>query len=141
MKRKRGFTLVELLAIIVILGIIALIATPMTLNVINSVQKGAAERSAGNYIKAIETTVSASLLSGEEIKDGLYTTDENGAIVKDDKSYSIDISGNVPEVGSTIFISDGKVVAGDELSGVTIIKISGYQVSYDGNNKLVATKK
>ena len=35
MKNKRGFTLSKLLAVIVILAIIALIATPIVLNMIN----------------------------------------------------------------------------------------------------------
>lgn len=38
---KKGFTLVELLAVIVILAVIALIATPTILNMINKAKKGA----------------------------------------------------------------------------------------------------
>ena len=46
MKRKnKGFTLVELLALIVILALIALIATPIILNVINDAKKQAAKDS------------------------------------------------------------------------------------------------
>ena len=47
---KKGFTLVELLAVIVILAIIALIATPLILNVIDNAKKGAAEASANGYM-------------------------------------------------------------------------------------------
>ena len=35
-EKNKGFTLVELLAVIVILALIALIATPIILNVINT---------------------------------------------------------------------------------------------------------
>lgn len=52
---KKGFTLVELLAVIVILAIIALIATPIVLNVINEAQKGADARSVEAFAKAVET--------------------------------------------------------------------------------------
>ena len=45
-KRNKGFTLVELLAVIVILALIALIATPIILNVINDAKKQAAKDSA-----------------------------------------------------------------------------------------------
>ena len=38
--KKKGFTLVELLAVIVILAIIALITTPLILNVIENAKKG-----------------------------------------------------------------------------------------------------
>ena len=37
---KKGFTLVELLAVIVILAVIALIATPIVLNLIKTAKKG-----------------------------------------------------------------------------------------------------
>ena len=39
--KNKAFTLIELLAVILILGIIALIAIPMVLNVIKDAKKGA----------------------------------------------------------------------------------------------------
>ncbi|MDD3392807.1 MAG: prepilin-type N-terminal cleavage/methylation domain-containing protein, partial [Bacilli bacterium] len=51
MKSNKGFTLVELLAVIVILAIIALIATPLIMNIINEAKEGAAKDSAYAYIK------------------------------------------------------------------------------------------
>ncbi len=54
MKNKKGFTLIELLAVIVVLAIIALIATPIVMNTIKNAKKGAAERTADNYIKQVE---------------------------------------------------------------------------------------
>ena len=39
--KKKGFTLVELLAIIVIIGIIALVATPILLKIIREAKKQA----------------------------------------------------------------------------------------------------
>ena len=52
--KEKGFTLVELLAVIVILTIISLIAVPMILNVIDESRKKAAIVSAENYIYAVE---------------------------------------------------------------------------------------
>ena len=52
--KKKGFTIIELLAVIVVLAVIALIATPIVLNLINTAKKGAAEQSALIYIKEIE---------------------------------------------------------------------------------------
>ena len=54
---KKGFTLVELLAVIVILAIIALISTPIILGVIDKAKKGAAEQSALGYIDAVEKQI------------------------------------------------------------------------------------
>ena len=51
MKRK-GFTLVELLAVIVILSVIALIATPMILNIIEETKKRSLENSVKGLLEA-----------------------------------------------------------------------------------------
>ena len=66
--KKKGFTLVELLAVIVILAIIAVIATPMILNVIDNAKKGAAESSAYGYVDAVEKSILEEELKGN-IKD------------------------------------------------------------------------
>ena len=50
---NKGFTLVELLAVIVLLAIVALIATPVIDNVIDSSRKRANERSIEGYANAI----------------------------------------------------------------------------------------
>ena len=56
MKRK-GFTLIELIAVIVILAIITLVAIPVITGIVNKSKKGAAEASALNYIDAVEKYV------------------------------------------------------------------------------------
>ena len=43
--KNRGFTLAELLAVIVILSIIALIAIPVVLNIVNDTKESANDRS------------------------------------------------------------------------------------------------
>lgn len=53
-ERNNGFTLVELLAVIVVLAIIALIATPIILGIIDDVKKAAFERSVEISIKTFE---------------------------------------------------------------------------------------
>ena len=54
MKNKKGFTLVELLAVIVILAIILVIAVPKILNVINDTATEILESSAKMIISAAE---------------------------------------------------------------------------------------
>ena len=51
---KKGFTLVELLSIVIILGIVAVIATPITMNVIGNARRKANYVTAVNLIKAAE---------------------------------------------------------------------------------------
>ena len=78
---KKGFTLVELLAVIVILAIIALIATPIVLNVINQAQEGADARSVEAYAKALETKYYAEKVLGNNVtltSVSITTADYNG---------------------------------------------------------------
>lgn len=53
---KNGFTLVELLAVIIILAVISLIATPIVINVIDKSRKSAAESSIAGYADTAKLT-------------------------------------------------------------------------------------
>ena len=80
---KKGFTLVELLAVIVILAIIALIATPI---VINKAQEGADARSVEGYVKAYESAYYQAILNKEEVEFGsTLTVEYSGSTVTCEK--------------------------------------------------------
>ena len=76
--KKKGFTLVELLAVIVILAVIALIATPTILGVIEKSRKGAANSSALGYIDALEKQIAINEMDTNKtsISDGTYHVGE-----------------------------------------------------------------
>ena len=57
LKKRKGFTLVELLAVIVILAIIAVIAVPSILKIISGAREDSVKASARSAIKAIELEV------------------------------------------------------------------------------------
>ena len=140
LKNKYGFTLVELLAVIVVLAIIALIATPIVMNTIKSAKKGSAERSADNYIKQVETAVATERLEGN-ILEGEYIIQSDGNLCplsgcgEDDKDkVIIAMEGNKPTSG-TIKISN------DQVTTDSTMTIGEYDVSYDETtNKYVAIK-
>ena len=140
MKRKnKGFTLVELLAVIVILALIALIATPIILNVINDAKKQAAKDSAYGYMDAVEKYIVSSELEDKSITDGIYrvedlnkkisvkgSTPDNGIIKienKEVKSYDIGIdgyvvnNGKVDKVSTTKSFKNGTAVYYNPVSG------------------------
>ena len=126
MKRKnKGFTLVELLAVIVILALIALIATPIILNVINDAKKQAAKDSAYEYMDAVEKYIVSSELEDESIKDGTYTVE--------DLNKKISVKGSTPDNGN-IEIKNKEVKSYD-------IGIDGYVVSNGEVKKVSTTKK
>ena len=129
--KKKGFTLIELLAVIVILAIIALIATPIVMNTIENSKKGAAERSAENYMDAVETAVAEERIDNV-ILEGEYTIQSDGSLCpkagcgEDDKDkVSIEMSGNKP-ISGTIFIENGLVTTNS-----TMTFTDNYEVSYD----------
>ena len=55
--KKKGFTLVELLGVIVIMAILALIAIPITIKIISDSRENANKQSILNYAKTVEQDV------------------------------------------------------------------------------------
>ena len=124
MDKKKGFTLVELLAVIVILALIALIATPIILNVINDAKKQAAKDSAYGYMDAVEKYIVSSELEDKSIKDGTYRVEE--------LNKKISVKGSTPDNGN-IEIKNSSVKSYD-------IGIDGYVVRNGKVEKVSTTK-
>ena len=143
MKNKKGFTLIELLAVIVVLAIIALIATPIVMNTIKNAKKGAAERTADNYIKQVETAVAESRIDGAKIPNGTYNIQPDGNLCpasgcgeNDKNKITIDMSGTKPTSGK-IKITNGSV---DQSS--SSMTVGSYEVAYNPTtNKYEAMDK
>ena len=126
MKRKnKGFTLVELLAVIVILALIALIATPIILNVINDAKKQAAKDSAYGYMDAVEKYIVSSELEDKSIQDGTYSVEKLN-------SMGVSVKGSTPDNGN-IEIKNSSVKSYD-------IGIDGYVVRNGKVDKVSTTK-
>jgi len=61
-KKGHGFTLIELIAVLVIMAIIALIATPLVMNIIRKARISADKRSIDAYGRSIELAIAGYLL-------------------------------------------------------------------------------
>ena len=123
-EKNKGFTLVELLAVIVILALIALIATPIILNVINDAKKQAAKDSAYGYMDAVEKYIVSSELEDKSIQDGTYRVEE--------LNKKISVKGSTPDNGN-IEIKNSSVKSYD-------IGIDGYVVRNGKVDKVSTTK-
>ena len=124
-EKNKGFTLVELLTVIVILALIALIATPIILNVINDAKKQAAKDSAYGYMDAVEKYIVSSELEDESIQDGTYRVE--------DLNKKISVKGSTPDNGN-IEIKEGAVKNYN-------LGIDGYYITKDEVKKVSTTKK
>lgn len=79
MRGSKGFTLVELLAVLVILAIIALITTPIILGVINDSRESAAVDKTWAYIDAIENAFALDQTSNNPAELPFTGTITNGS--------------------------------------------------------------
>ena len=109
--RNKGFTLVELLAVIVILAVISLIATPMVLGVIEKSKKSAAIESANGILDAAEKNMIESMLSGES-KTRYDLSNDN----------SLSYKGEKPESGILLIDDKGKMSIKAKINGYCVLK-------------------
>lgn len=94
MRRKNGFTLLEVLAVIVVLAIIALITVPLVMNAIDSAKRGAFESSAYGIISSGDYYVAKKAFKNENYAGETLDLPE----AKDKLGYK----GSVPTDGKLI---------------------------------------
>ena len=105
MKRKnlRAFTLIELIAVLVIMAMLALIVTPLVMNIIRKAKLAADKRSIDAYGRSIELAIAGYLLD-----TGTFPTSVD--------QLTIEYSGNKVECSTTQLNSDSSVY----LTGCTV---------------------
>ena len=101
--RKKGFTLIELIAVLVIMAILALIVTPLVMNIIRKARIAADKRSIDAYGRSIELAIAGYLLD-----TGKFPTDVN--------QLSIEYSGDEVVCSTTQLNDDSSVY----LTGCTV---------------------
>ena len=116
-KKKKAFTLIELLAVIVILAIIALIATPIIGKLVDRARKEAFKESAVGVIRAGENYMGKYILKNHADPSFPIVFVCNGTECTNGEE-ALDIAGKVPKSGSIIlenhksikaeYLSDGK---------------------------------
>ncbi len=104
---NKGFTLMELLGVIVILAIISLISVPVVLNLIDDAKEKAIERSIDNYINAVEIAIANhnAKISNTEVSDGICTIGNDGNITCNGINIEVTVNNSKP-TGGTIIIED-----------------------------------
>ena len=110
--KKKGFTLIELIAVLVIMAILAFIVTPLVMNIIRKARISADKRSVDAYGRSIELAIAGYLL-------------DNGKFPTEVSQLTIEYSGNKVECSTTQINTDSSVylagctVAGRSVEGYT----------------------
>ena len=145
---KFRFTLIELLAVIVILAVIALIATPIILNIVDKARGKGRSQTANGVLTAakyfymesvLDTNVEYPSTGLEFVCNGEACTATVGATIKDEgiallsaeelTTYSLKFSGKVPSSGSIIVTTDGVITPNN-------LAVDSKLCTYDEEKKL-----
>ena len=115
---KKAFTLIELLAVIVVLGILALIVTPILINVVKDSNEKSYKLSADGYISAVNDYILSNQLDGKKVENGKYNI----------KNLDVKISGKAPSKGS-VEIYDEKINNAQLCYDTYLLKYDGKEVT------------
>lgn len=151
MKSNKGFTLLELLAVIVVLAIIALIVTPFITDAITEAKEGAAKNTGYGIISAAELYYAQEMAGDGGVFNAVTMTFNPSAADDDDKiaeAYDtaegtpagFTFKGTLPESGTANIDSDG-VVTFPPCSGSdnVQIKVNGFYLTYDSTTGVITT--
>ena len=103
MRNKKAFTLIELVSVLVILAILALIVTPLVLNIIRKARTAADKRSIDAYGRSIELAIADYLL-------------DNGTFPTSIEELTVEYSGDKVSCSTTQLNADSSVY----LAGCTV---------------------
>ena len=120
--KNKGFTLVELLAIIVIISVITLITIPIVKNIIDESKENTAINSAYGFKEAVHDYYIDSTLDEEINLEGIYTVSNgiiNGPSVS---SAAMKVKGTKPTAGRLIY-KNSEMISG-------CLEIEGYKIRY-----------
>jgi len=100
MKLKKGFTLVEMLSVIIILGILSLIAIPTVNKIMKNAKISTFESSMVGLVNAGKLYYQSNTVLGQTMADKTFTFPD---------ASGLEINGEAPKSGSMVVSSQGKI--------------------------------
>lgn len=105
---KKGFTLTEALTIIVLIGVLGLIVTPLVMNYIKQSKKEALKTSAYGLIRAADNEYKNILMNGY-IESYVVFTYDNGNEESSPIGLTLDYKGAKPQGGNIVINTEGEI--------------------------------
>lgn len=106
--KKKGFTLVEVLAVIVILAIISVITIPVVNNVIENSRKERVKISSKNYLSTLQKDIHLSLIN-DDLVSKRFEIKDKGIYLYNGEEKKLDAKGILPTSGVVCVDSNGNV--------------------------------
>jgi prepilin-type N-terminal cleavage/methylation domain-containing protein len=97
--KNKGFTLVELMSVIIILAIVALITVPVVLGIVKDNDRKALEQSVNGLVEG------AKIYNARNLNSELQTFDLSDSSV----ITTLDIKGKLPDEGTLTINADGEI--------------------------------
>ena len=129
---KKAFTLIEMLAIIIVLAFIVLITVPVIQDIVNKSKYSAAVDSAYGYKAAVDKQFISPTVEGDYELDGIYIVSGETISGEDLDPTDIHIKGDQPKTGYMRYKHN--------LLEVACLEINDYRVIYS-DNEFTATEK
>lgn len=129
---NKGLTLIELLAVIVVLGIIALIVVPNVLRIVNNSRKDSAVVSAKGYIESVKASIVQQIGSKKFKASSCDVIEQGNLSCNDGNTYEVYAENKKPESG-TIYFSNKTIV------NISNLKFGKYFINTDANGEYYAS--
>lgn len=133
MKKNKGFTLIELVAVIVLLAVIIIIIVPEVTDVVSKSKKNAIQNNGKSYIDAANQTLDTMKIDKDLLEDNIYTIKGNELYLGEDKKVVIDYKGEHLN-GGEVYIRNNQIFK-------ACLKIDEKEAAYNGEEVILGECK